>query len=63
MVKRLKRKVRKLRRSVSGTVVVRVLTRAGWTKHSQVGSHVKMTRGGSILRTVEMTVDELRRLI
>jgi DNA-directed RNA polymerase subunit H (RpoH/RPB5) len=49
-------------------------------KHSQIGSHVKMTRGGahvsvplhdpvkretlaSILRTLEMTADELRQLL
>jgi predicted RNA binding protein YcfA (HicA-like mRNA interferase family) len=65
---------------VSGTAVVRALERAGWVKHSQIGSHVKMTRGGAhvsvplhdpvkrgtlagILRTVEMTADELRRLL
>ena len=64
---------------VSGAAVVRALERAGWAKHSQIGSHVKMTRGGahvsvplhdpvkrgtlaSILRTVEMTADELRQL-
>ena len=65
---------------VSGATVVRVLERTGWTRHSQVGSHVKLTRAGahvsvplhasikrgtlaSILRSVEMTADELRRLI
>jgi len=65
---------------VSGKAIVRVLESAGWTKHSQMGSHIKMTRGGahvsvplhdpikrgtlaSILRTVEMTADELRRLL
>jgi len=65
---------------VGGAAVVRALERAGWTKHSQVGSHIKMTRGGahvsvplhdpvkrgtlaSILRSVEMTADELRQLL
>ena len=65
---------------VVGGAVVRALERAGWTKHSQVGSHIKMTRGGayvsvplhdpvkrgtlaSILRSVEMTADELRQLL
>ena len=32
---------------VSGTAVVRALERAGWTKHSQVSSHIKMTRGSA----------------
>jgi len=65
---------------VDGTDLVRALERAGWVKHSQVGSHVKMTRGAahvsvplhkpvkrgtlaSILRTVEMTAEDLRRLL
>ncbi|MGH7728374.1 MAG: type II toxin-antitoxin system HicB family antitoxin [Vulcanimicrobiaceae bacterium] len=52
----------------SGTAVVRALERAGWMKHSQVGSHVlhdPVKRGtlASILRTVEMTADELRRFL
>jgi predicted RNA binding protein YcfA (HicA-like mRNA interferase family) len=65
---------------VSGTAVVRALERAGWAKHSQIGSYVKDDSGrrarsvplhdpvkrgplASILRTVEMTADELRQLL
>ena len=63
----------------SGAQVVRALQRAGWYKHSQVGSHAKMVNGeahvtvplhdhkrgtlSAILRTVGMTAEDLKALL